>query len=232
MRCPRAADAGAYVLGALTPAERSGYGRHLAGCAQCRDEVTDLAALPGLLGRLDAPAVADVTQGEPPTSATLLPGLLRRAAVLRRRARWRLALANAAALVLVVALTAVALLRIVPTRPGTATVGETHVAVLVPMTPAGAGPEVAGQIALEPAGGGTRVDVHCVYVDHAAFQGEWHLTLVLYPRNGAPVTAQRWSARAGDDMNVTATVSMAPADIAAVEIHKGDGSVVLRYVNS
>lgn len=52
-RCEFAHDDGAYLLGALAPAERAAYERHLAGCASCREAVAEIAVLPGLLGRLD-----------------------------------------------------------------------------------------------------------------------------------------------------------------------------------
>ncbi len=230
MRCPRSSDAGAYVLGALTPTERSGYGRHLTSCDQCRDEVTELAGLPGMLGRLDGSAVADVAGPQASGPADLLPALLRRAATERRRARWRLVLAGCAALVLVVALTGVTLLRVTTPRVTTTTTVATHAAVLTPMRAVGTGPAIEGQIALEGVDGGTRIDMHCVYLDSSAFEGEWHLTLVLYPRGGGPSrTVLRWAARAGDDITVTAQVALRPADVGAIEVRKGDGSVVLRY---
>lgn len=56
------------MLGAMSPAERESYERHLATCPSCRAEVTDLAGLPGLLSRLDltsARAIADATDDEP-----------------------------------------------------------------------------------------------------------------------------------------------------------------------
>ena len=53
MRCEHEHDDGAYVLGALSPAERAAYERHLATCSFCREAVADIAVLPGLLGRLD-----------------------------------------------------------------------------------------------------------------------------------------------------------------------------------
>jgi hypothetical protein len=53
MRCAQTLDVGVYVLGALAPAERDAFERHLGDCAICRDEVAELAVLPGLLGRLD-----------------------------------------------------------------------------------------------------------------------------------------------------------------------------------
>jgi hypothetical protein len=41
---------GAYVLGALAPAERREYERHLAACAACRAAVGEIAGMPGVLG--------------------------------------------------------------------------------------------------------------------------------------------------------------------------------------
>ena len=42
----------AYVLGALSPAERREFEEHLASCPSCQAAVSDLAALPGLLAQL------------------------------------------------------------------------------------------------------------------------------------------------------------------------------------
>lgn len=44
---------GAYLLGALNPADRAEVERHLTGCRSCRDELASIAGLPGLLSRLD-----------------------------------------------------------------------------------------------------------------------------------------------------------------------------------
>jgi anti-sigma factor RsiW len=50
---------GAYVLGALEPAERAAVDGHLGACGECRDALAELAALPGLLGRLSPEEVAE-----------------------------------------------------------------------------------------------------------------------------------------------------------------------------
>ena len=85
---------GAYVLGALEPADRSVVEHHLTGCASCRAEVSQLAVLPGLMGRLTVDQVA----AEPPTAPpTGLERLLAAAADHRRRTR-RLRLWSAAAI--------------------------------------------------------------------------------------------------------------------------------------
>lgn len=45
-------ELGVYVLGAIAAADRSAVGAHLACCADCRDELAELAGLPGLLSRV------------------------------------------------------------------------------------------------------------------------------------------------------------------------------------
>ncbi len=77
---------GAYVLGALDPADRSRVDAHLAGCADCRDELASFAALPGLLGRVSRSEV----ESEPvDPGPQLLERLLSAAAAERRHDRRR-----------------------------------------------------------------------------------------------------------------------------------------------
>ena len=114
---------GVYILGAISPADRSTVERHLARCADCRAELAGLAALPGRLGSVPA---ADMTrmagderggagQGERPPDVPLQT-LLDRAARIRRRLRWR-RLAVAAAAVVIVGGGAVAGSRCCTRRP-------------------------------------------------------------------------------------------------------------------
>jgi len=63
VRCEHLHDSGPYVLGALSPTERETYERHLAECATCRTEVAELAALPGLMGRLDLATAQAIAAG-------------------------------------------------------------------------------------------------------------------------------------------------------------------------
>ncbi|KQR62705.1 anti-sigma factor [Arthrobacter sp. Leaf337] len=57
---------GAYLLGGLEPADASRFEQHLAGCADCRRELDELASLPALL---DALPVADAVALTGPASA-------------------------------------------------------------------------------------------------------------------------------------------------------------------
>ncbi|HZV26137.1 MAG TPA: anti-sigma factor [Acidothermaceae bacterium] len=91
---------GAYVLGALDPADRSRVDAHLGGCADCRDELASFAALPGLLGRVSRSEV----ESEPvDPGPQLLERLLGAAAAERRHDRRRRILTSIAAAVIALA---------------------------------------------------------------------------------------------------------------------------------
>ena len=90
MTCPDVAiDLGAYVLGALAPADRRRVEEHLERCPACVAELAEFTALPGLLSRVDP---ADLS----PVAVTPSPELFSRMAAaaappLRLRARtWAL----------------------------------------------------------------------------------------------------------------------------------------------
>jgi hypothetical protein len=98
MTCPEASAAlGAYVLGALEPAERQEVADHLSGCAACAAELAELEGLPVLLDRVRPEDLE-------PVSVTPSPELFARMAAVagvgnRRRPRtWALVAATAAVL--------------------------------------------------------------------------------------------------------------------------------------
>ena len=71
MTCRENMDLGAYVLGALSPGERSALERHLADCADCKEELVLLADKAGTtLPRL---AIAFVLAHPAVTSAIIGP---------------------------------------------------------------------------------------------------------------------------------------------------------------
>ena len=87
----RRTDMGAYVVGALEPAERATFEAHLPGCQGCRNELASLAGLPGMLGRLSP---EEVEPGSPPPEH-LAAGLVSALAERRRAGRARLSFAVA-----------------------------------------------------------------------------------------------------------------------------------------
>jgi hypothetical protein len=235
MRCTKTVEAGAYVLGALSPAERAGYERHMAGCVECREEVADLAVLPGLLGRLDAGtavALADPPVAAPPgiltsTLNTVTTERLRA----RRRHRWQLAGTGLAAACLAVVL---------GLGVGTLVRGESPPApsapVLAQMTPVNGDVPVVAMVGYAAGHGGTNVQVLCRYDTAPPYGKVWWISLVAYPRGGGksiPVTS--WPVGPGydDDAGVfSGSIGVAPQDIDRFEIIRADGTPLLWYRTS
>lgn len=80
---------GSYLAGSLEPAERTEVEQHLVSCSVCREAVTQLAPLPGLLGRLCAD---DFALDEPEADPELLPEILSSVRRERRRDQRRVRL--------------------------------------------------------------------------------------------------------------------------------------------
>lgn len=109
---------GAYVLGALDPAERRHLEQHLTDCRDCTNEVARLSPLPGLLGRVSE---REVSAGVLVPSDDLLDGVISQLAREERSLRtqvrrWRFAAVAATVAALVTAVVAVAPWRSDPSR--------------------------------------------------------------------------------------------------------------------
>lgn len=226
MRCEHLHDSAVYVLGALSPSEREAYERHLAGCAECRAEVAQFADLPGLLGRLEPqPAHASDTS-EPADRINgaavdpLLPRVLDRASGARRTERRRRLLRTAGTAIAAAFLGVVAVLGVRAAGVGQPDYVAMHeVAATVPITAA---------LALSPASDGTLVRMRCGYKSDEGFEYlKWTYKLVVVPKSGEPEEIDTWTARAGDQLELTAHSGIAEPDIQRVEIRKGDGTPLL-----
>src|SRR4051794_1169037 len=152
VRCDHEHDDGAYVLGALSPAERAAYERHLATCSFCREAVADIAVLPGLLGRLDPAEFAKLLD---PTLTAHSSGPIRsRRPVRRRRTGVRVAASLVAAAVVALIVGIGVVFTTGAGRPEAPAVAMTPVAREVP---------VSAQIDLTRGPGGTKVSLTCMY---------------------------------------------------------------------
>jgi hypothetical protein len=82
-------ELGAYLVGAIEPAQRALFSRHLRTCPACRAELSDMAGLPSLLRRVPADTVGRLLDQDLPDAAPGPPlsTLLRRVTALRRRRR-------------------------------------------------------------------------------------------------------------------------------------------------
>ena len=208
----------AYVLGALSPADRRAYEDHLADCDPCRRAVAELASTAGLLSRVpvERARAMDATPAEPP--AGMRDGLLHRA---RRRRSPRVAwtLAAVGALVL-----------------GAITVPVT-IAVRAPQGTVYALSDLAGapleaSVRLTDVAWGTRIDLVCRYSGDVldAPEGGWPYALAIVDADGATTTLSTWRASPGSTTNLSAGTDLSVGEIGAVEIRTVDGEdVLMRY---
>jgi anti-sigma factor RsiW len=86
----------AYVLGALSPAERREYEGHLGCCVACAAAVASFAGMPGILSVVPRETSVELLEPASPR-ASLVPGLVRAVRDSRRRGRARVAAALAGA---------------------------------------------------------------------------------------------------------------------------------------
>ncbi|MGQ5264123.1 anti-sigma factor family protein [Micromonospora sp. ZYX-F-536] len=234
-RCEFAHDDGAYVLGALAPAERAAYERHLAGCASCRDAVAEIAVLPGLLGRLDP---AGLEQFLPPPTAPRVPALIEEARKRRRRERsatrqrYALTTLAAAALALVVGVGTAAVLPRPVGPPGTPEAQGTTPGPkvsMVAMRPVAAAGPVHAEIGLTGTEWGTEVTMHCGYDARTSYGKAYPFRLVARGPNGATEQIGSWLAAPGDDLRFTGATRFTDAELVSVELQRADGTPLLTF---
>ncbi|MGN6324675.1 zf-HC2 domain-containing protein [Pseudolysinimonas sp.] len=213
---------GAYVLGALSSAERREYEAHLETCDRCRVAVADLSGLPGLLGRVDperARTLLEVEVAEaavPPPSVDLVSRI--EAGERRRRMRsWRV-VAGVAAAAVVVGAVAVPVAIAVQPHP------TVSVALRSPSVP------LTADLALTDVTWGTRIDMRCGYAEAAAAgdgNREWDYALWVVDRTGAASEVSTWKARTGSQVRLSAATSLSIGQIAAIQVRSAAGAVLL-----
>ncbi len=249
-RCPLAHSDAAYVLGALSPAERLEFERHLPGCVTCTRSVGQLAGLPGLMARVTSESVpgfdpvddSATPEPDPPVPDTVLPALVH---AVRREHRRRVlawsAVAAAAAVLVTVGMLAFgdagdsAAPEAAPTASPAATSSSptTSAAPALPMAPvADADDEgLSADVALTPVQWGTRLDLTCTYGsrvdDYGGAEGARY-ALVVRTRGGAEEQVASWRALPGRTLHLRGATGTESADISSVEIRTEAGEPVLR----
>jgi anti-sigma factor ChrR (cupin superfamily) len=232
----------AYVLGALSPAERREFEEHLASCPSCQAAVTELAAVPGLLAQLspadaamlsladdsvagsaETPALgdaeADVIQQGPPPS--LLPKMIKK--VRTRRRRLVAAVAGIAAAVLLVVGGLAVGARVLPLRPDDPQ--RVAFSQVVPSAMIAIADVIPGQ-------SGTEIRVECQYGEvNEPTPGAGHETYSIFvvDRSGNASEIKEWPATPNKLMRPSGTTPLKVSEIADLEIRQTDtDEVVLR----
>ena len=217
----------AYVLGALSPAERREYEEHLETCDACRRSVAELSPMPGLLARLSADraeALLEEPEGAMSSPHPALLDAVRREGRRRRlrRTRLRIVLAAAAAVV-VIAAVAVPLSLMRPATDRQLVAFETV-----------ADRPVTASAVLTPVEWGTRIELDCTYEttpgeDHA--EESWPYALVVIGHDGTTTEVSTWRATPGATARLEAGSALPVDQIASLEIRAvATGDVLMRSV--
>lgn len=232
--CTHVHDDAAYVLGALSPAERLEFERHLATCDECSRSIRVLAGMPGLLDLVDASVLAD-PPADTPLPSTLLPALTR-AVEARRRRRTAVVAGLAAAAAAVCALSVPLVLDrddapavSGPGTSGPSTTGQDQVETH-DMAPQGDVP-IEATLGLEPVTWGTRMVLTCTYdKDAIGVELPDHVDYLLYVTDAEGHTEQvgSWTSVSGTTMTVPAATAVTRDELRSVEVRTPDGRVVLR----
>lgn len=225
---------GAYVLGALSYADRREFEEHLAGCRSCREAVTELSGMPALLSRLDREQVAMIVAGEPSGAASpppqLLPSLLANVSWRRRRTRlvaWSSAAAAAAVLTIggwvgmqghfpAPVLT--------PPRASAPLPSQAGVSAL-PMAQVGTA-DLASTVAVTGWRWGTFIDLECVCLAPADAPHD-RLAMVVVGRDGSSTRLASWVAEPGHTARPAGSIATPVDQIATVQVVSADNGKVL-----
>lgn len=202
-------DGAAYVLGALSPAQRRAFEEHLSGCEACARSVRDLAGIPGLLAGLGEASFGE-PDDVPPVPETLLPQLLREVRRRRRRTRLLAVAGVAAALLLVATLTALVVGGRAEAPPVAAPPAQTMTQVDQDL--------LTASVSLEPVTWGTRMHLTCRYSGPPPTGGGGSYALVVHTRDGGTQQVATWQAVPGRTLQLDAATDADPADIASVDV--------------
>jgi hypothetical protein len=219
----------AYVLGALSPADRRDFEDHLRVCTACAGSVSELAGLPGLMSRV---SIDQLTAEPEPVPETLLPSLAR--AVRRERRQRRLVVGVAAgAAACLIAVGGVAITRPdLPARPqatsATPTTSSTSSTANLAMTAVVPSPVTATARLVDMAWG-TRIDLTCAYRTNGVYPAAGApYAMVVIDRHGTAEQVATWTALPNRELTVMGASSRSRRDIAAVEIRTLNGQAILR----
>jgi hypothetical protein len=222
----------AYVLGALSVDERREYELHLGQCSACREQVSELAAMPGLLASVPVSQVVADPRAVQSTPPSVLPKLV--AAARRQRRRAHVVLAGAIAGGIVVAAGVAASLALA--LPGgvstqvqpSVTSSADAVVTMKTVVPS----PLTADIHLIGESWGTRIDSHCSYSGKAYsnYSGASQAyAMYVTNRSGHESQVASWLAGPGTTVEPVATTSLKVEDIAAVDIRAvATGQVLLK----
>jgi putative zinc finger protein len=230
----------AYVLGALSPADRREYEEHLASCPACQGAVSELAGIPGLLGQVSPADAAMLSMavdnkaghGETATASateaelieaglpsSLLPKMIKMARTRRRRMLAAVAgIAAAAVLVIGGVVIGTGLIPLRPDSPQRVAFSQ-----VVPSS-------ITAVADVIPGSDGTQINVECVYAevnDPRPGGGHNEYSIFVVDRSGHSEEIKEWPATPNKLMRPSGMTPLHLSQIADLEIRQSDTNEVL-----
>jgi len=197
----------AYVLGALSDADRIAFEAHLAECDACSASVRELSGLPAVLASVPESALVDEA---PPLS--LLPALQRRARGAVRRRRWIVSgVAAAAACVLALA--------VVVSWPTSAP--ASHPVAMTAVAPA----PITATADVRDVGWGTKIELVCRYYETS--QPVRPYALVVVDRSGVHHNLGTWNLVPGKATTYQSGIALPRSQVKEVDITTVSGKPLL-----
>jgi hypothetical protein len=212
----------AYLLGALTPPDRSDYEAHLAECPDCRRAVTQLAGMPGLLAALTLDQARAAGEPGPELPETLLPRLMAEVQRTRFRRRVTNTLVGAAAAAVLV----IALLVGLNGSPAGET-GNSHLSAAQPMVALLPDVPIRATARFAEQDWGTRIVVRCVYNGGEGWPDELPYSMVVIDKAGVVQHISTWEAKEGAPIVVDGSTSVPRSQIAQVQVRTTDDRPIL-----
>jgi Putative zinc-finger len=230
----------AYVLGALSPADRREFEEHLVGCPSCQAAVSELAGIPGLLaqvspgdaamlsmavdkdagrGEVSASSATEEELIEPAPPPSLLPKMIKAARVRRRKMLAAVA-GIAAAVILAIGGVAVAA-GLLPLRPESPQ--RVAFSPVVPNAITAVADVIPGQ-------DGTEIKVECQYgevSEPTPGGGHEYYSIFVVDRSGNATEIRKWPAAPNKQMRPSGTTPLRVSEIADIEIRQTETNEVL-----
>jgi anti-sigma-K factor RskA len=209
----------AYVMGILDTDERRAFEEHLATCAACARRVHELQETTNVLGHVseaDLLAMDRPDASEPPLPDTLLPSLLRRAGVARRRQRvMTLGLSGLVAACLV-ALSVLVFSSSSTPHPG-------RPVAMAPLTTTG----LRATAALSERQWGTEISLDCSYPGSTSAHATQAFGLVIVGKDGTRQSLGTWTVQGGRHTAFTSGTALTPEQVRELQITRIDGTPIL-----
>lgn len=206
-------DDAAYVLDALSEPEREAFEAHLATCTACTTRTNTLAATSALLADLTPDELAEPE----PEPATLLPGLLGRAASARRRQRWLVSGLSGLAAACLIALT----VTVWPTSH------PAHQPAPEALSALRASP-VHATAALIERKWGTQINLDCQVTGYGGASARLTYALQVIDRAGAAHDLGTWTLQPGTDTTFTSGTALPRDQISGIQITRPNGTPILQ----